>query len=162
MDWHWFIKMNQNIQTSSKRSTFNSNHAPQASTSRMIIQLNSSLQGYLKTVNKLTRNLEKANHHSELSHTTVITDKPPKGLIPRRALRIPDPSTEFIVHWKGCLQVTAIKLTKLLKEYWSERAATIQQKLDPLLATVWEKYTNAQKIWSRQSHNRQPETPTKN
>ena len=62
------LKMNENIQTSSKTSTFNSNQATHTSTSRVNIQLDSSLQGC--QVTKLTSNLE--NKCTELNWNDII------------------------------------------------------------------------------------------
>ena len=45
------------------------------------------------------KNIEKPNDHTELLHTALIK-KPPRGLIPTPASRIPDTKTNFITHWE--------------------------------------------------------------
>ena len=118
--------MNENIQASSQNLFGSTSMQPSTSTTtttstntQINIQLDSSLQGYLRTATKLTRNLEKANHHTQLLHTAIVTNKPPRGLIPKITPRIPDTSTQFIINWENTLQDTAITLTKQLKSYCS-------------------------------------------
>ena len=103
-----------------------------------------SLQGYLRAATKLTRNLEKANHHTQLLHTAIITNKPPRGLIPKITPRIPETSTDFIIKWEDTLQETALTLTKQLKGYWEERATEVQKQLDTLSPIIQEKCSETQ------------------
>ena len=42
-------------------------------TSRVRVQLDSSLQGHLKAFSKLTRGIERENHHIELLQTAINT-----------------------------------------------------------------------------------------
>ena len=41
------------------------------------VQIDSSLQGHLKALTKLTRGIERANHHSQLLQTAIETKRPP-------------------------------------------------------------------------------------
>ena len=54
-----------------------------SNTPRINIQLDSSLQGYLRAATKLTRNLEKANHHTQLLHTAIIQTNHPEDSSPQ-------------------------------------------------------------------------------
>ena len=142
--------MNERSQTSTLNLFGSTSVQPSTSTTettkttRLNIQLDSSLQGYLRAASKLTRNLEKANHHTQLLHTALITNKPPRGLIPKITPRIPETSTEFIIKWENTLQETANTLTKHLKEFWADRATEVQKQLDTLLPVIQEKCTEAQ------------------
>ena len=51
-------------------------------TSRVRVQLGSSLPGHLMALSKLTRGIERANHHTELLQSAIDTKRPPRGLIP--------------------------------------------------------------------------------
>ena len=57
-------------QTTSEISTNTSNIHLIA---RVRVQIDSSLQGHLKTLTKLTRGIERATHHSQLLQTAVDT-----------------------------------------------------------------------------------------
>ena len=43
---------------------------------RVRVQIDSSLQGHLKACTKLTRGIERANHHSQLLQTAIDTKDP--------------------------------------------------------------------------------------
>ena len=61
-------------QTTSEISTNTSNiHL----TAGVRVQIDSSLQGHLKAHTKLTRGIERANHHSQLLQTAIDTKRPP-------------------------------------------------------------------------------------
>jgi hypothetical protein len=60
---------------------------------------------------KLTRQHEKASHHVELLSEAKRTDRPPRGLIPKIAPRLPDTSSIFLLDWQRILYDTAIQLT---------------------------------------------------
>ena len=52
-------------------------------TSRVRVELESSLQGHLKALSKLIRRIAKANHHTDLLQAAIDSKRPPRGLIPR-------------------------------------------------------------------------------
>ena len=60
-------------------------------------ELASHLQGYIITVTKLIRQIERANHHIQLLITAIERKKLPKGLIPKISPKIPDTLAWFIV-----------------------------------------------------------------
>ena len=45
---------------------------------RVRFQIDSSLQGHLKALTKLTRGIERANHHSQLLQAAIDKKKTPK------------------------------------------------------------------------------------
>ena len=47
-------------------------------TSRVRVQLGSSLQEHLKALSKLTGGIERANHHTQLLQTTIESRRTPK------------------------------------------------------------------------------------
>ena len=57
-------------------------------TSRVRVELDSSLQGHLKALSKLTRGIERANHHTDLLQAAIDSKRPPRGLIPKVTPRI--------------------------------------------------------------------------
>ncbi len=94
--------------------------------------LPSNLQGFLNALQRITRSLEKANHHRDLLTTAVDNNRPVRGLIPKVVPRIPDTPTDFIIKWIDTLQETGLELTKQLKAYWSDRSAKLQADLQAL------------------------------
>ena len=46
-------------------------------TSRVRVELDSSLQGHLKALSKLTRGIERANHHTDLLQSSIDSRRPP-------------------------------------------------------------------------------------
>ena len=48
-------------------------------TSRVRVELESSLQGHLKAISKLTRGIERANHHTDLLQAAIDSKRPPRG-----------------------------------------------------------------------------------
>ena len=59
-------------------------------TSRVRVQLDSYLQGHFKVLCRLTRGIERANHHTELLSSAIDTKRPPRVLIPKVTPKIPD------------------------------------------------------------------------
>ena len=160
--------MNENIQTSSQNLFGSTSVQPSTSTTittptntRINSQLDSSLQGYLRAATKLTRNLEKANQHTQLLHTAIVINKPPRGLIPKITPRILDTSTQFIINWENTLQDTAITLTKQLKSYWEERALEVQKQLEASLLLSKTSVLKHNGIKFRLYYNKQPGKPAK-
>ena len=82
-------------QTTSEISTNTSNIHLTAN--RVRVQIESSLQGHLKALTKLTRGIERANQHSQLLQTAIDTKRPPKGLIPKVSPKISDTPGSFTV-----------------------------------------------------------------
>ena len=67
---------------------------------RVRVELDSSLQGHLKALSKLTRGIERANYHTELLQSSIDSRRPPRGLIPKVTPRIPDTPGTFTIEWK--------------------------------------------------------------
>ena len=85
-------------------------------TSRVRIELESSLQGHLKAISKPTRGIERANHHTDLIQATVDSKRPPRGLIPKVRPRIPDTPGTLTIEWEDSLQNAELIFTEKLKE----------------------------------------------
>ena len=101
-------------------------------TNRTRVQLDSSLQGHLKALTKLTRGIERANHHSLLLQEAIDTRRPPRGLIPKVSPKIPDTPGSFTVEWENSLQEAGIVLTKKLKDYWIDRKTRLESEYSPI------------------------------
>ena len=69
-------------------------------TSRVRVEPDSSLQGHLKALSKLTRGIERANHHTDLLQAPIDPSKPPRGLIPKVTPRIPHTPGTFTIEWE--------------------------------------------------------------
>ena len=81
-------------------------------TSRVKVELDSSLQGHLKALSKLTRGIERANHHTELLQSSIASRSPPRGLTPKVTPRIPDTPGTFTIEWEDSLQKAGLILTE--------------------------------------------------
>ena len=84
-------------------------------TSRVRVELESSLQGHLKVLSKLTRGIERANHHTDLLQAAIDSMRSPRGLIPKVTPKIPDTPGTFTIEWEGSLQKVGLILTEKLK-----------------------------------------------
>ena len=84
-------------------------------TSRVRVELDSSLQGHLKALSKLTRGIERANHHTELLPSSIDSRRPPRGLIPKVTPRIPDTPGTFTIEWVDSLQKAGLILAEKLR-----------------------------------------------
>ena len=67
-------------------------------------ELNSTQQGYIKTITKLVRSIERTNHHIQILTTAIDKKKPPRGPIPKISPKIPDTPGKFIIKWEGIQQ----------------------------------------------------------
>ena len=81
-------------------------------TSRVRVELDNSLQGHLKALSKLTRGMERANHHTDLLQAAIDTKRPSRGLIPKVTPKIPDTPGTFTIEWEDSLQKDALILTE--------------------------------------------------
>ena len=84
---------------------------------RVRVELDSSLQGHLKSLCKLTRGIERANYHTELLQSSIDSRRPPRGLIPKVTSRIPDTPGTFMIEWEDSLQKAGLILTEKLRDY---------------------------------------------
>ena len=100
---------------------------------RVRIELDSSLQGHLKALSKLTRGIEQANYHTELLQSSIDSRRPPRGLIPKVTPRIPDTPGTFTIEWEDSLQKAGLILTEKLRDYWRERASRLEKEYSPIL-----------------------------
>ena len=91
---------------------------------RVRVQLDSSLQGHLKALTKLTKGIKRANHHSQLLRIAIDTKRPPRGLIPKVSPKIPEHPGSFTVEWENSLQEAGLVLAKKLQDYWTNSHQT--------------------------------------
>ena len=96
-------------------------------TSRVRVELESSLQGHLKVLPKLTRGIEGENHHTDLSQAAIDSKRPPRGLIPKVTPKIPDTAGTFTTEWEDSLQKAGLILTEKLRDYWKDRSRRLEQ-----------------------------------
>ena len=99
---------------------------------RVRVQLDSSLQGHLKAITKLTRGIERANHHSQLLQLAIDTKRPARGLIPKVSPKIPDTPGSFTVQWENSLQEAGLVLTKKLQDYWTNTVTKLEAEYSPI------------------------------
>ena len=105
-------------------------------TSRVWVELESSLQGHLKAFSQLTRGIERANHHPDLLHAAIDSKRPPKGLIPKVTPRIPDTPGTFTIEWEDSLQKAGLILAEKLRDYWKDRSRRLEQEYSPILTNL--------------------------
>ena len=86
-------------------------------TSRVRVELESSLQGPLKALSKLMRGIERANHHTDLLQSAIDNKRPPRGLISKVTPKIPDTPRTFSIEWEDSLQKAGLILTEKLRDY---------------------------------------------
>ena len=110
------------------------------------VQIDSSLQGHLKALTKLTRGIERANHHSQLLQTAIETKRPPRGLIPKVSPKIPDTPGSFTIEWENSLQEAGLVLTKKLQDYWSNRSTRLEAEYSPIYNNL--KSISTQEQWN--------------
>ena len=113
---------------------------------RVRVQLDSSLEGHLKALTKLTRGIEKANHHSQLLQIAIDTKRPPRGLILKVSPKIPDTPGSFTVEWENSLQEAGLVLTKKLQNYWTNRVTRLQKEYSPIFNNL--KSLSTQEQWN--------------
>ena len=98
---------------------------------RVRVELDSSLQGHLKALSKLTRGIERANYHTELLQSSTDSRRPPRGLIPKVTPRIPDTPGTFTIEWEDSLQKAGLILTEKLRDYWRDRSSRLEKEYSP-------------------------------
>ena len=135
---------NQDTQDTQEITTNTSNY--HLSTNRVRVQLDSTLQGHLKALTKLTRGIERANYHSQLLQTAIDTKRPPRGLIPKVSPKIPDTPGSFTVEWENSLQEAGLVLTKNLQDYWTNRVTRLEVEYSPIYNTL--KSLSTQEQWN--------------
>ena len=133
-------KANQDIQ---EIVTNTSNY--HLSTNRVRVQLDSTLQGHLKALTKLTRGIVRANYHSQLPQTAIDTKKPHRGLIPKVSPKIPDTPGSFTVERENSLQEAGLVLTKKLQDYWTNRVTRLDIEYSPIYNNL--KSLSTQEQW---------------
>ena len=101
--------------------------------SRVRVELESSLWGQLNALSKLTRGIERANHHTDLLQAAIDSKRPPRGLIPKVTPRIPDTPGTFKIEWEDPLQKAGLTLTEKLRDYWKDRSRRLEQEYSPIL-----------------------------
>ena len=99
---------------------------------RVRVQLDSSLQGHLKALTKLTRGIERANHHSQLLQIAIDTNRSPRGLIPKVSPKIPDTPGTCTGECENSLQEAELVLTKKLQDYWTNRVTRLEAEYSPI------------------------------
>ena len=100
---------------------------------RVRVELDSSLQGHLKALSKLTRGIERANYHTELLQSSIDSRRPPRGLIPKVTPRIPDTPGTSTIQWEDSLQKAGLILTEKLRDYWRDRSSRLEKEYSPIL-----------------------------
>ena len=113
---------------------------------RVRVQLDSSLQGNLKALTKLTRGIKRANHHSQLLQLAIDTKRPPRGLIPKVSSKIPDTPGSFTVEWENSLHEAGLVLTKKLQDYWTNRVTRLEEEYSPIYNNL--KSISTQEQWN--------------
>lgn len=124
--------------------------------------LDGSLRGYVKVLQKLTRGIEKANYQSSLLQSAIKNNRPPPGLLPKVIPRIPDFPSDFVIEWEVTSMETGLSLTKLLQEYWVDRANRLGKECQPILKkletlTNQEQFATIQQILSQTARDMQIE-----
>ena len=113
---------------------------------RVRVQLDSLLQGHLKALTKLTRGIERANHHSQLLQIAIDTKRPPRGLIPKVRPKIPDTPDSFTVEWVNSLQEAGLVLAKKLQDFWTNRVTRLEAEYSPIYNNI--KSIGTQEQWN--------------
>ena len=115
-------------------------------TSRVRVELESSLQGYLKALSELTRGIERANHHTDLLQAAIDSKRPPRGLIPKVTPRFPDTPGTFTIEWEDSLQRAGFIIMEKLGDYSRDRSKRLEQEYSPILTNL--KSLTNQDQWS--------------
>ena len=100
------------------------------------VELDSSLQGHLKALSKLTRGIERDNHYTELLQASINSSRPPRGLISKVTPRIPDTPATFTIEWEDSLQRAGLILTEKLRDYWKDRSSRLEQEYSSILQNL--------------------------
>ena len=124
--------------TSTSTSTIINNQTIATNTSnlhitRTRVELDSSIQGHLKALSKLTRGTERAKAPYRVTPIICRLKKTPWGLIPKVTPRIPDTPATFTIEWEDSLQRAGLILTEKLRDYWKDRSSRLEQEYSPIL-----------------------------
>ena len=90
----------------------------------------------MKTLSKLTRGIERANHYTDLLQAAIDSKRPPRGLIPKVTPKNPDTPGTFTIEWEDSLQKTGLILTEKPRDYWKDRARRLEQEYSPILTNL--------------------------
>ena len=123
-------------------------------TSRVRVELESSLKGHLKALSKLTRGIERANHHTDLLQAAIDSKRPARGFITELTPRIPDTPGTFTTEWEDSLQKAGLIPTEKLRDYWRERSRRLEQEYSPILTnlkslTNQDQWNTVEDIWNK-------------
>ena len=132
--------------STSKQSTEIATNTSNLHLTRVRVELDSSLQGHLKALSKLTRGIERANYHTELLQSSIDSRRSPRGLIPKVTPRIPDIPGTFTIEWEDSLQKAGLILTEKLRDYWRDRSSRLEKEYSPILNNL--KSLTNQNQWS--------------
>ena len=110
------------------------------------VEFSIQIQAHIKALVKLTRQQTKAQHHIEILTIAIDKEHPPKGLVPRVTLKIPNITAQFLINWEEELHRCSIKLTKQLLRYWQERLTELQTEIAMLDKKLIEKTTGEQAL----------------
>ena len=115
-------------------------------TSRVRVELDNSLQGHLRALSKITRGIERANHHTDLLQGSIDSSRPPRGLIPKVTPRMPDTPGTFTIEWEDSLQKAGLILTEKLGRLLERKIKKIRTGVVPHLNNL--KSLTNQDQWS--------------
>ena len=107
----------------------NENNQEQTTQRSENIRIRGNLQGPLKASIKLTRLATRSAHHVEKLTQNIEEDFPPGGLTPNITPNVPDTPTDFIISWSTAQHDLGIKLTTILKNYWTKKGTEAQRDL---------------------------------
>ena len=79
-------------------------------------------------LSKLTRGIDRANHHTQLLQTPIDSKRLQRGLIPKVTLKIPDSPGTFTIQWVDSLHNAGLILTEKLRDYLQERAKRLESE----------------------------------
>ena len=139
------MSTNQDNQNTSQEIAINTSSI-HLSANRVRVQLDSTLQGHLKALTKLTRGIERANHHSQLLQIAIDTKRLPRGLIAKVSPKIADTPGSFTVEWENSLQEAGLVLTKKLQDYWTNRVTRLETEYSPIYNNL--KSVSTQEQWN--------------
>lgn len=103
-------------------------------------------QGFFRALIKVTRQRAKATHHIQLLTLAIDNKRPPRGLLPRVSVQIPEQPLMFTVNWEEVLYTTGLKLTQLLLDFWQERIERLSHDLSSLMRQM--KATTTEEQWT--------------
>ena len=106
--------------------------------------LPTAVNGHLQAAIKVERALVKTNHHVEYLTKCFDNQRPPRTLIPTINPQVPVRTTDLIIKWTDANIAQGLIYTKILKEYWTERQATLEAERTDLSNKIKAKTTEEQ------------------